>query len=210
MTTQDIKIRIGLEGAQQVKASAEQAGAALAKIGGAGEISAKQTAAAFRVLPAQLSDIAVQLQGGTNPLTVLLQQGSQIKDSFGGVGNTLKAFAAAINPVYLAVGAAAAVVGTLVLAYAKGAKEADEYRKAIVLTGNAAGTTVGQLNAMAASIAQGVGTQAKAAEVLAQLTASAGVSAGNIQLLAEAAIRLEREGGPAVEKTVAAFASLGK
>jgi len=190
MTTQDIKIRIGLEGAQQVKASAEQAGAALAKIGGAGEISAKQTAAAFRVLPAQLSDIAVQLQGGTNPLTVLLQQGSQIKDSFGGVGNTLKAFAAAINPVYLAVGAAAAVVGTLVLAYAKGAKEADEYRKAIVLTGNAAGTTVGQLNAMAASIAQGVGTQAKAAEVLAQLTARAGVSAGNIQLLAEAAIRL--------------------
>ena len=67
MTTQDIKIRIGLEGAQQVKASAEQAGAALAKIGGAGEISAKQTAAAFRVLPAQLSDILYFVRIGVPP-----------------------------------------------------------------------------------------------------------------------------------------------
>jgi hypothetical protein len=39
-------------------------------------VSSKQTAAALRMLPAQFSDIAVSLQGGQSPLTVLLQQGA--------------------------------------------------------------------------------------------------------------------------------------
>ena len=49
-------------------------------------ISAAQAQASLRTLPAQFSDIVVSLQGGQNPLSVLLQQGSQIKDSFGGLG----------------------------------------------------------------------------------------------------------------------------
>lgn len=50
--------------------------------------SAKQTAQALRLLPAQFTDIFTQLAGGANPLLVLIQQGGQIKDSFGGLGNT--------------------------------------------------------------------------------------------------------------------------
>lgn len=51
-------------------------------------VSAAQTAAALRMLPAQFTDIFTQLAGGANPLLVLIQQGGQIKDSFGGIGNT--------------------------------------------------------------------------------------------------------------------------
>lgn len=61
---------------------------------GAGTISAKQYAFALRGLPAQFSDIVVSLQGGQRPLTVLLQQGAQIKDMFGGVGAAIKVVAA--------------------------------------------------------------------------------------------------------------------
>ena len=50
-------------------------------------VSAAQTAAALRMLPAQFTDIFTQLAGGANPLLVLIQQGGQIKDSFGGIGN---------------------------------------------------------------------------------------------------------------------------
>ncbi|WP_047293882.1 phage tail tape measure protein [Pseudomonas lundensis] len=52
-------------------------------------ISARQTEQALRQLPAQFTDIFASLAGGQNPLMVLIQQGGQIKDSFGGVDNTL-------------------------------------------------------------------------------------------------------------------------
>ena len=52
-------------------------------------ISAKQTEAALRQLPMQFTDIFTSLAAGQSPLLVLLQQGGQIKDSFGGIGNTV-------------------------------------------------------------------------------------------------------------------------
>ncbi len=54
-------------------------------------ISVGQYSAALRTLPAQFTDIATQLAGGQSPLLILLQQGGQIKDSFGGLGPMLQA-----------------------------------------------------------------------------------------------------------------------
>jgi cell fate (sporulation/competence/biofilm development) regulator YlbF (YheA/YmcA/DUF963 family) len=48
-------------------------------------LSIKQYNAAMRGVPAQITDIVVSLQGGQRPLTVLLQQGGQLKDMFGGI-----------------------------------------------------------------------------------------------------------------------------
>lgn len=83
-------------------------------------MSAKAQAAAMRGVPAQITDIVVSLQGGQRPLTVLLQQGGQLKDMFGGVVPALRALAAGfiamINPVtvllaaFVAFGAVMAMV----------------------------------------------------------------------------------------------------
>ncbi|EKY4104475.1 phage tail tape measure protein [Enterobacter hormaechei subsp. steigerwaltii] len=54
-------------------------------------ISVGQYSAALRTLPAQFTDIATQLAGGQSPFLILLQQGGQIKDSFGGLGPMLQA-----------------------------------------------------------------------------------------------------------------------
>ncbi|CZY37612.1 phage tail tape measure protein [Enterobacter asburiae] len=54
-------------------------------------ISVGQYSAAIGMLPAQLTDIATQLAGGQSPFLILLQQGGQIKDSFGGLGPMLQA-----------------------------------------------------------------------------------------------------------------------
>ncbi|MCK6976224.1 MULTISPECIES: phage tail tape measure protein [Enterobacter cloacae complex] len=54
-------------------------------------ISVGQYSAALRTLPAQFTDIATQLAGGQSPFMILLQQGGQIKDSFGGLGPMLQA-----------------------------------------------------------------------------------------------------------------------
>ncbi|MEG5807630.1 phage tail tape measure protein [Enterobacter hormaechei] len=53
-------------------------------------ISVGQYSAALRTLPAQFTDIATQLAGGQSPFLILLQQGGQIKDSFGGLGPMLQ------------------------------------------------------------------------------------------------------------------------
>lgn len=66
-------------------------------------VSAGQTSAALRQLPAQVSDIFSSLAGGQNPLMVLIQQGGQIKDSFGGVGAALHAIGGEIKSFLLGV-----------------------------------------------------------------------------------------------------------
>lgn len=173
-------------------------------------VSAAQTNAALRTLPAQFTDIITSLQGGQAPLTVLLQQGGQIKDSFGGVGNALKVVTSFITPLRVAIGGAAGAAIALGVAYNQGAKESQEYARALILTGNAAGTTRDQLADMAQAIGRSVGTQGDAAAALAALASSGQVAAGGIGKAAEAAVRLEREGVQSIDKTVAAFADLGR
>lgn len=75
-------------------------------------MSERARAAAMRGVPAQITDIVVSLQGGQRPLTVLLQQGGQLKDMFGGIVPAARALgsslAAMVNPVTVL---AAAFVG---------------------------------------------------------------------------------------------------
>lgn len=173
-------------------------------------VSAAQTAAAMRQLPAQFTDIFTSLASGQQPLTVFLQQGGQIKDAFGGVGNAARSLGGYVLGLVNPFTVAAVAAGGLALAYNAGSKEADAYRAALVLTGNAAGATVGQLQATAQAVGDLVGGQAAAAKVLADYV-GAGQRAGiSLDLITEAAIRLDRVGGPATEKTVAAFAKLAK
>jgi lambda family phage tail tape measure protein len=88
-------------------------------------VSSKQTEAALRQLPAQFTDIFTSLAGGQNPLMVLIQQGGQIKDSFGGVGATFDALAGKIKSLFTG-GAGAAVLGESLAGIAVGAKDVAE------------------------------------------------------------------------------------
>lgn len=82
-----------------------------------GGVTAGQTAAALRGVPAQFTDIFTSLQGGQAPLTVFLQQGGQLKDMFGGIGPAARALGGyivgLINPFTVA---AAAIGGFIALA----------------------------------------------------------------------------------------------
>ncbi|WP_158295277.1 phage tail length tape measure family protein [Pseudomonas rhizoryzae] len=172
--------------------------------------TAKQTAAAMRMLPAQMSDIVVSLQAGQSPLTVFLQQGAQIKDSFGGAAPALRAFGGYIAGMVNPVTAAAAAVGVLGLAYYQGSKEADAYRLAIVGTGNAAGVTTSQLAQMAKNVGATVGTTGQAAEVLAKLAATGSLASGNLEQLAVAAVSYSKQTGTSIDSIVGDFARLAK
>jgi lambda family phage tail tape measure protein len=88
-------------------------------------VSSAQTQAALRQLPAQFSDIFTSLAGGQNPLMVLIQQGGQIKDSFGGVGNTFDVLKEKFRSLFTG-GAGAAVLGESLAGIATNAKNVAE------------------------------------------------------------------------------------
>jgi len=174
-------------------------------------MSAKATTAALRQVPAQFTDIITSLQGGQKPMTVLLQQGGQLKDVFGGAGPAARALGGyvlgLVNPFTLA----AAAAGALAYAYDKGASEDQAFRRSVILTGGAAGATAKELAGMAAAInGAGGGTRGRAAEILNQMAQDSAVGAGNLQRFAAAAIDLEKVGGPAAEETAKAFSNLAK
>ncbi|HDS1811587.1 TPA: phage tail tape measure protein [Pseudomonas putida] len=173
-------------------------------------MSAKATAAALRGVPAQFTDIVVSLQGGQAPLTVLLQQGGQLKDMFGGVGPAVKALGGYVMGLVNPFTVAAAAVGVLGYAYYKGSEEAVGFQKALITTGNAAGTTAEWLSVMAAQVSATVGTTGAAAEVLTQLAGSGKVAAGSFVEITEAALEWRDATGRAVEETVAEFVKIGR
>lgn len=173
-------------------------------------ISAKQTAAALRGVPAQFTDIAVSLQGGQNPLTVLLQQGGQLKDMFGGIGPAARALGGYVIGLVNPFTVTAAAVAALALAYKQGSDEADEYRKSLVLTGNVAGTTTRQMQIMAQNIDLVVGTQHQAAEALAAVASTGLVAGRDLQKFGETAVRIQRTLGTSVQDTAKQFEALGR
>lgn len=125
----------------------------------------------------------------------------------------LARLAASAGALATAATAAAAVVVTaaagVAAAYHFAGQETLAYEKAIILSGNAAGVTSGQLADMARRIDGVAGTQANAAAALATMTASGKVAAENLEKVSLAAIEMERATGQSVGDTEKIFAKLG-
>ena len=76
-------------------------------------ISTGQYKQAMQQLPMQITDVVTSLASGMPVWLVAVQQGGQIKDSFGGASNALKALLSFLNPVNVAFGL---LSGTLAIA----------------------------------------------------------------------------------------------
>lgn len=172
--------------------------------------TAKETAAAWRLLPAQITDVVTSLASGQPAWLVAIQQGGQVKDSFGGVGPMFRELSSAITVGRVAALGAAAGFGALALAYAQGQRESAGYTRSIVMTGNAAGNTRTELARMAEQVSRVVGTQGKAAEALAAINGTGEVARANLQAFATTAVQIERELDIAVEQTAQRFEELGR
>ncbi|WP_435608473.1 phage tail length tape measure family protein [Pseudomonas knackmussii] len=174
-------------------------------------ISAGQYQQAMRQLPMQLTDVTTSLASGMPLWMVAIQQGGQIKDSFGGIGNAARALVSLFNPLTVAIAAVTAGAGALALAWHQGSAETDEYNKALILTGNYAGVTAGQLATMAREM-DGLRevSQGSAAAALTEVASSGKFTGDQIKLVAVAAEQMRVATGKAVSETVAEFAELAK
>ncbi|ENT3639082.1 phage tail tape measure protein [Salmonella enterica] len=106
------------------------------------------------------------------------------------------------------VGGIAVAVYGLGKAWYEGEKEGEEFNKQLILTGNYAGKTAGQLNEMAKSLAGNGVTQHDAAGVLAQVVGSGSFRGGQIETVTRAAVAMQNATGEAVDKTIANFQKL--
>lgn len=112
----------------------------------------------------------------------------------------------------VAVGSAGLLVAALAgaaFAAHQGAQEQRAYEKALIMSGNAAGTNASQMQAMAASVSKVVGTQYEAAAALAQMAGTGQVAAGNLEKFSLTAVEMERTVGQSVGDTVKVFSELG-
>ncbi|MBG6673488.1 phage tail length tape measure family protein [Pseudomonas aeruginosa] len=173
-------------------------------------ITAGQYQQAMRQLPMQITDITTSLASGMPVWLVAVQQGGQIRDSFGGWANAGRALVSTINPLTLAIASVTAAIGATVIAAVQGAAETYEYEKAIALTGNSAGVTSDQLAGMAREISGISGTQRQAAAALAEITASGKFTADQIKLIGTTAVLMQNNVGQAISATVEDFKKLAE
>lgn len=117
-------------------------------------ISAGQYKMAMRQLPAQITDVVTSLASGMPVWMVAIQQGGQIKDSFGGVVNTFKALLSFVNPVTVVMGALVAILGGMAKAAYDSYTATKQLGDNLVLTGNYANMTTGEVDKLASSLSK--------------------------------------------------------
>ncbi|EEX7309951.1 phage tail tape measure protein, partial [Escherichia coli] len=171
-------------------------------------MSVGQYKAAMRTLPAQFTDIATQLAGGQNPWLILLQQGGQVKDSFGGMIPMFRGLAGAISLPMVGVTSLAVATGALVYAWYQGDSTLSAFNKTLVLSGNQSGLTAERMLTLSrAGQAAGL-TFNQAGESLAALV-SAGVRGGEqFDAINQSVARFASASGVEVEKVAEAFGKL--
>ncbi|HDB9772327.1 TPA: phage tail tape measure protein [Escherichia coli] len=171
-------------------------------------ISVGQYKAAMRTLPAQFTDIATQLAGGQNPWLILLQQGGQVKDSFGGMIPMFRGLAGAITLPMVGVTSLVVATGALAYAWYQGDATLSEFNKTLVLSGNQAGLTADRMLTLSrAGQAAGL-TFNQARESLAALV-NAGVRGGEqFDAINQSVARFASASGVEVDKVAEAFGKL--
>lgn len=178
-------------------------------------ISVGQYSAAMRTLPAQFTDIATQLAGGQSPFLILLQQGGQIKDQFGGVkgaltgvGDYLRTLIGFINPVTVGIGGLVVGLGAIAVAWYKGSQEAGEFNKQLILTGNYSARSASQLTDLAQKIGGSSGKVAAAARTLAEVVGAGTFKTDQLETVTRAALAMQEATGQSVDTTIKNFQKL--
>ncbi|EGL7308314.1 phage tail tape measure protein, partial [Escherichia coli] len=171
-------------------------------------ISVGQYKAAMRTLPAQFTDIATQLAGGQNPWLILLQQGGQVKDSFGGMIPMFRGLAGAITLPMVGVTSLAVATGALAYAWYQGDSTLSAFNKTLVLSGNQSGLTADRMLTLSrAGQAAGL-TFNQTSESLTALVNASVRGGEQFEAISQSVARFASASGVEVDKVAEAFGKL--
>ena len=189
---------------QQLKAQEKQMGLA--------GLTAGQYSQAMRMLPAQITDVVTSLASGMPIWLVAIQQGGQIKDSFGGISNTFKVLMSYLTPARILIGG---VVGT-VAALAKAGYDAyDSQRtlqKALIMTGGYAGSSATEIKSLVDEIAgsSAVATSGQILEVATAVAKTGKFTKDELKTITKATADWVATTGESTEKVIGYFEKIAK
>ena len=131
--TKDMKDRLLQQAAayDKIAASAKNAAGAQFKMNEQQKIN----------LTYQTTDFFTQIASGQSPFIAALQQGGQLKDTMGGLGNMFRAIGSLFTPFSVGLGAVAIGLGSVAVAAYQAKDDLDKLRDALTLTGNFSGVT---------------------------------------------------------------------
>ena len=167
-----------------------------------------ETAKAAQLAP-QVTDIVTGLAGGQNPLLVAIQQGGQLRDIYGGLGNAGRALMAILTPLRVLILGVGAAMATLTAAVYQGRSEQTDFNKALSVTGNTAATTFGQVGVLARQIADDQGEAIGAVRETLSILATSGQYADTTLASAGRAVTLfARATGQSTDEVIKGFADM--
>ncbi|MGL3135099.1 phage tail length tape measure family protein, partial [Klebsiella pneumoniae] len=179
----------------------------------------------FTIFMQQGSQIADSFGGWGNLFEIIKQQllgagdaADESSDSLSANANSLsenaenaKKLTGFLNPMTIGIGALVAVVGTLTYAWYKGSQEQQEFNKSLVLTGNIAGVTTGQLADMARSVADNTGnTTAAAAQARNRVVSGGKIATGSMQTVTESVVAMNDATDESIDSMVADFEKIAQ
>jgi len=89
----------------------------------------------------QTTDFFTQIASGQSPFIAALQQGGQLKDTMGGVGNMFRAIGSLFTPFSVGLGSVAIGLGAVGLAAYQSSEDLAKFKDALTLSGNYSGMT---------------------------------------------------------------------
>lgn len=161
----------------KAKASYQAAVEATGRFGAASQTAAQQvgfTRNQILTLQYTINDVVASLASGASPFTILMQQGGQVTQAFGGLRETAAALGPSLLGVGAAVGATAVAVVTLVAAHESHAASVRRVLIANAAMGDRLGLTGAQLEAMARTSAEAGDLSVRAAREMQAAYVSAG------------------------------------
>lgn len=144
----------------------------------------------------QTTDLFTQIASGQSPFIALIQQGGQLKDSMGGLGNMFKAIGSLFTPFRIGAFAVATAIGTVSYALYKAIDDLDKFKDAMTLTGSFAGVTYDKLlnlgNVLSTKTNASIGD---ARDVMQQLAATGKYTSTSLEAVGEVVLRFAKISG---------------
>lgn len=144
----------------------------------------------------QTTDLFTQIASGQNPMIALIQQGGQLKDSMGGLGNMFRMLGTFVTPANVAMGAFAATLGAVAIAAYQADKELDKFKDTMALTGNYTKLSYDQFNNLSTVLGDrmSVGT-GKAKDAIMALVATGQYTDKTISAVSQAVLNYSKIAG---------------
>lgn len=189
---------------QQLKAQEKQMGLA--------GLTAGQYSQAMRMLPAQITDVVTSLASGMPIWLVAIQQGGQIKDSFGGISNTFKVLMSYLTPARILIGGVVSTVAALAKAGYDAYDSQRTLQKALIMTGGYAGSSATEIKSLVDEIAgsAAVATSGQILEVATAVAKTGKFTKDELKTITKATADWVATTGESTEKVIGYFEKIAK